>query len=331
MRHRQYLISVVAFLSLSYAHAQTTSVSGFVNPVHVSAEGADDGFMLGDAALYFTHTSGKASLNVDLPFTSAANDSTATPNAGAAGTFAFAEAKAQANIGYQVNDSVKLVLGQFDTLYGFELNDAKDRFFSRTGLVYEEGLNVTHTGLLVEGKVAGVTLKAVSANRQNAASPVAAADSNREVAPEYGAQASYGMNNWYVTVGHLASTDRPADEDDTMTDVIAGAKFGAVALDLEYVMNELSSKDEETWMLVHAVYSIGDKHKIGLRYEMGEEKDGSDAGGSDTDHSRISLGFRCIDSANLWWQVEGQTNTEEPEGADKEDQTAIRVGGVYTF
>lgn len=59
--------------------------------------------------------------------------------------------------------NLNLTFGQFDTLFGLELNDSKDRVFGNTRLAYEQTLPVAHSGAYLTYSGNGITARLLAA------------------------------------------------------------------------------------------------------------------------------------------------------------------------
>jgi hypothetical protein len=136
------------------------------------------GFTLNDAALYISKDfSSELSAFVDLPF--------ATPSGAHTNSVGFAEGKAQAYFLFTRAD-LTTHFGQFDTPFGFEKNDSKDRFFADAGAIKTYIVPQTHTGVMTGYRVGNLTMSGLLANPHDQGTM---ADTN----PEIGAQIKFDL------------------------------------------------------------------------------------------------------------------------------------------
>ena len=255
---------------------------------------AESGWGVEDGAFYATYEKDKLSLIFDIPFrrlktqddvdhTTAGTppDGKTTQNASNTSTILFGGDKAQIYAKYKFNDYVAVDMGQFDTLYGVELNDSKDRIFGKTGLVYDQILPVTHTGGMVEVAWNGASFKTFSANSNNKGSygePDTGGDKT-----EYGTALGYS-NDWFRTqAGYMSRQVFKANKvqygNRTLSDFTIGATWRDFSADFEYAsvsdvnkntLTPKDSNDEEsagTGGLALLSYKINDPLLVGLRYE----------------------------------------------------------------
>lgn len=175
------------------------------------------GFTLNDAAIYLSKDFGRGlSAMVDLPFASvpmAVNGGTPSST-----SIAFGQAKAQAYAQWMgTNFTAKL--GQYDTMFGYEKNDSRDRFFANAGLVKSLIVPDTHVGLL-GGYLAGpLSIRAQIADPSDIATM---AQQNPEVGVQvrydgpvfgqvgasYGDQKSNGLSNVLIDAAVGLRLDR---------------------------------------------------------------------------------------------------------------------------
>lgn len=233
--------------------------SGFFD-FRFSSYGADqkvtnpeNGFGVEDGAFYVNYESGKLSMLLDIPFRRYKNVDNPSysgnqANASDNGNFIFGADKVQAYGKYKLNDHIVIDAGQFDTLFGLELNDSKDRYFSRTGLIYDQFLPVTHTGGMVEFVWGGSYLKGFSANPNNKGS--LGSSSNGDEQFEYGASAGYTNEFIRGQVGYLV---RPINKANGISggrreliDLLLGGSYGRFSIDFEYARLQDDSKNTLT-------------------------------------------------------------------------------------
>ncbi|MGE4133040.1 MAG: outer membrane beta-barrel protein [Bdellovibrionales bacterium] len=230
------------------------------------------GYLLEDGALYFHFNHDKVEALVDLPFHR--NSTTGTNDA----NFAFAMTKAQAWVGYSFTEEFKIVAGQFDTLYGFELNDSKDRLFGNAGLVYAQTLPIVHSGVYLQYSHSGLTAKLLSANPADRDTlGTTANDSYMET----GATVGYSQDWIRGQLGYLTRDQKSLSGGEakrTLTDILLGFTFDAFDLDLQYsivknpqknTLTTSATDDEDSGKGLMAIlaYKLSDDWKLGVRYE----------------------------------------------------------------
>lgn len=290
-------------------------VNGFVAPVYMWNDQSDNGFKLYDSALTISYSHGKSGLFIDLPITSSSAS-------GGSGTFDLAQERAQGYVTYSPKEWLQFTLGQFDTLYGYELNDSKDRFFVRPGIVYNGALNLVHSGAMVQATFGDATLKILSANQSNRT------DLHGNNDPEVGAQASYNLaENTYITLGYLSYRDSTADANNQMTDVLLGTKILNTALDFEYNHRRLTDgTGEARWFLLHALYDQWEQHKIGARFEFGDSVDAST-----TSQFQHSWAYRYVESEQFWIQLEVQALTTHSNNDVQDTHSGVTLSATHLF
>lgn len=243
---------------------------------------AESGFAIEDGAVYANYDKDRLAMVVDIAFRRAKSadiggtDGNASQNA----NIGIGLDKSQIYMRYKLTDSLVVDLGQFDTIYGVELNDSKDRNFGKTGLVYDQTLPVTHTGLMLEYLHNGFYGKIFAANPNNKGSYGKSTSNDQNT--EYGAALGWSNDHYRAQAGYMTRpigrADADGNEDRTLLDITAGTTWGAFALDAEYNMltdpskNTLTSADATdsekagTGLLVMAAYKM-DPCMMALRYE----------------------------------------------------------------
>lgn len=260
----------------SFYAAQNTSV--------VNAH-SESGFGLEDGAVTASFEKGRLSAFADIAIRRGKdvdlNSSAATPNQSSNSNLGVGVDKSQVYFKYNIVEGFSIYGGQWDTIYGVELNDSKDRMFGKTGLVYDLTLPVTHTGAMLEYSHSGAYVKAFAANPNNKGSfgTATAGDDNTE----YGGAIGYGNEMLHGQIGYMSRPIKGAGSTDlknrTLLDVVYGMVFGGFAFDLEYSMvtdpnkNTLTTataNDTEnagTGFLALASYKFTDDFLLALRYE----------------------------------------------------------------
>lgn len=307
---------VVAALlvSASFANAQEgkLSFSGFADlrfsnytiekdGPNVSTANAESGFGVEDGAFYVGYAKNNWSLFLDAPFRREKN----SDDGGVAGTtgngsngsnILFGGDKAQVYAKYMIMEGLHFQVGQWDTIFGIEANDSKDRLFGKTSLVFDQMVPVTHTGALLGWAGHGFHAKAMAANANGKGTlgnnaPAAANDTSGNNKTEYGAAFGWANEMFRAQLGYLSrSTNKvnsaPLKHDSrTLTDVTFGVTWEALTVDLEYAMIDDPSKNtlttnaavaaestdsekDGTGLLALVGYKFTDEFSLGVRYEM---------------------------------------------------------------
>ena len=234
----------------------------------------ESGFLVEESALYVEYKKDKLTFFVDLPF--ARNTDTATNTA----DFSFAKTKAQVFATYAMNDQFSLTFGQFDTLFGIELNDSKDRVFGQTGLVYNQTLPVVHSGADLQFTHNEIVAKLLAANPSDREA-LGGAGTNGDENHEMGATLGYNWDLLHGQLGYLTRSMKDRADGNSarnLLNVILGTKYSAFTLDVEYSMvtnpqkntlttNGTDKEDAGTGIMALATYSPFEKWLVGLRYE----------------------------------------------------------------
>lgn len=276
--------SVGAFKFSAFFDFRYTSFSAKDSPL-VASDHSESGFGLEDGAVYVNYEKDRLAMVGDLAFRRQKDidtDSSASrPNQSSNGNLAIGNDKSQIYLKYKLKDNLNLYLGQFDTIFGVELNDSKDRVFNKAGLVYDATLPVTHTGVMVEYTFSGAYLKALSANPNNKGTNGTSAAGDEST--EYGAALGYSNENFRCQAGYMtrpiSTADQTARGNRSLMDVTAGVTYKKVSLDAEYAVvtdpakNTLTSSDTSdkegagTGLLVLGTYRPTDTWLLGVRYE----------------------------------------------------------------
>jgi hypothetical protein len=220
----------------SSAAPSAISMSGFIDMRLTGVRSADpaaneksrSGYLFEDGAIYLSGTRDRFDFFIDLPL---------SRNGGASNAdVSIAKTKAQAFGKLRFTDELSLTFGQFDTIYGFELNDSKDRVFGVTGFAYNQTLPIVHSGAFLTWARDGFTARLMAANpadRQVLGST--AGDSSTE----YGATLGYANSMIRGQVGTLVrSMTDLADKSSqrTLIDSVFGFSYGMVDVDFQYSM-----------------------------------------------------------------------------------------------
>ncbi len=177
------------------------------------------GFTLNDGALYISKdfTRGLSAM-IDLPFGS---------TVAASGTsVGFAGSRAQAYVNW-VTGGLQVKFGQYDTIYGYERNDSRDRFFADAGIVKSSLVPLTSVGALVGYSFGGVTIRGQLANQHDT-------NTMANANPELGLQVRYD-GPFFVAGGLTFSDQKNTSGSNMLVDLMAGLKaerfMGAVYFD----------------------------------------------------------------------------------------------------
>ncbi len=251
----------------------------------------ESGYSVEDGALYLTHTKDALSFNLDVPFRRFKNSDNPAIVGGANvsnnGNIVLGNDKAQVYVKY-ARENFDVQFGQFDTIYGFELNDSKDRFFAKTGLVYDLMIPVTHTGVLLSYTKDGAYGRLLAANSNNKGTLGDSASGDNKY--EYGAAVGYSNSMLRGQIGYMTRPINKAngatDGTRSLVDITAGLTLGKVTADLEYSILADDSKitltptninDKEssgTGILVMLGYTCDDNWSLGLRAEQVDKDPG---------------------------------------------------------
>ena len=269
----------------AFADFRYTQVSEHNDP-NIANANAESGFGLEDAALYANYDKDKVSVVADLAFRRAKdkdfNSAATTPEQSSNANFSLGLEKSQLYAKYRIIPELAATLGQFDTIFGVEVNDSKDRVFGRTGLVYEQALPVTHAGFMLDYARSGFAAKAFVANPGGKGSrgTSTAGDDHEELAGSLGysnewirGQAAYITRKIQRAVGGVNYGRR------SVTDLILGTTLGGFSFDLEAAFvsdankNTLTSTDSadlenagQAYMVL-ASYRVIEPLLLGARYE----------------------------------------------------------------
>lgn len=299
-----------SFKFSGFFDARYTDFVAKKNPL-VANSHAESGFGLEDGAFYANYEKNKILVVADLPFRRGKdidyNTAATTPNQSSNGNIVFGVDKAQLYLKYKATENFLIDMGQFDTIFGVELNDSKDRVFNRAGLVYEATLPVTHTGLMLEYSRSGAYTKIFAANPNNKGSY--GTSTTKDENTEYGGAIGYSNDLVRCQIGYMSRSILRADllktENRTLADGTFGLTLGPLSLDFEYAIvtdpskNTLTSTDAAdsesagTGSFVLVNYKVTEALSLGLRYEA-----------LDKDPSSLSLQTATSSGANLQYKVD---------------------------
>jgi hypothetical protein len=295
------------------AESSAVNVSGFVNPMFLYQNNlkAGPGFIINDGAVYFAHKSDKVAALVDLPFAYKAADITKSAS------FSLAERGAQAYVDWMPYDLWTLRLGQFDAIHGFESADAKDRIFSRGGLVSGMAAS-THTGFMNQFNWNKFTGRVYVANT---ASQGRTAGDNYE----YGWQVLYTPAEWFrLNAGHRMTKIVAGTTNDM--DLVLGTTFGKYLLDVEVAYNKLPGTDAGIGFLVHESYGLTDALTLAVRFEYLKKVTGLFS------QMQVTAGPQYALSKALSVKTDYSFNTTKViNGGTSVKGHTVALGGVYNF
>jgi hypothetical protein len=249
---------------------------------------AESGFGIEDGAFIATYDKDRVSATLDIAFRRTKDGDynppaalASSPNASDTGFLTVGAGHSQAFVKYRAISDLALELGQFDTIFGVEVNKSRDRVFSKTGLIYDFMIPATHTGIMVEYAASGLTLRALDANPNNKGSNgISAAGDDKS---EFGGAVSYSSDHvrgqlGYMTRSILKNGSASDRGDRALADFLLGATLGGFSVDFEYARLQDPSKNTLTanpadledpgqGFLAIAQYKLGDALLLGLRYE----------------------------------------------------------------
>jgi hypothetical protein len=274
VRHLGTTLLAVALATGSIAHAQTdtiqsntpqTKLGGFVDVQYKWQKNHDlnTGAVINDGAIYLSHSTGGSELVIDLPF--AFGVVTNAPDPDINNALILGNSKSQAYIAHSFGQS-RIQLGQFDTIYGVERNDAPDIFFTNQGILYSRMTPRTHTGALLSHAIGQMNVKLLAAN-----STAGIGDTGAQLGGkgEYGASLEYADATFRAAVGYLTGriVTLPG-ESRNFTDLRVGTTMGRFDLDIEYSLEKIASNDQGTGLAVFPVYRFSDHLALGVRFEQ---------------------------------------------------------------
>jgi hypothetical protein len=308
----------------------------------------ESGFLLEDGAVYANYDKDRLAVVVDIAIRRSLQYDldldTTNPRYNQSNTnnIGIGVRASQLYIKYKITDNIVVDFGQFDTIFGVELNDSKDRIFGKTGLVYDTEIPVTHDGAMIEYATHGAYGKFFAANPNNKGSN--GTSSTGDEGTEYGA--ALGYSNDYIR-GQAGYMSRPISTADlsgranrSLLDFTAGASLGKFSIDLEYAIvadpskNTLSSADLHdsekagSGFLALGSYKITDDLLVGGRFEALSNDPGSNGFKSATSYG-ASVHYRIHSNLEARTEFIGY-NYQNPTGV-KWNAQRFSVGAVVTF
>jgi len=300
------------------------------------------GFALEDGAVYGSYEGEKLSVMFDLPFRRSA-----TGGVSSNANVVLGETKAQAYLTYKFHEMFSAQVGQFDTLYGVELNDSKDRLFGTAGIVYNATLPIVHTGMVLDFHMNGGYLKALVANPSDRGSYGAA--TNPDDNTEYGAALGYSNDFIRGQIGYLARPINKATGTEkgtrSLLDFILGTTYGPFSIDLEYNMvdnpnkNTLTptintdSEDAGQAFLALASYKFNDEFLFAVRYESLTNDPFGDSTATVDKASSIGGAFHYTMDEHIQLRTEYVATETTPVGANavKWKDNRFNLGALVSF
>jgi hypothetical protein len=212
------------------------------------------GFTLNDAAIYLSKDFGRGlSAMVDLPFAS----SSAAP---ATSTVNFGASQAQAYVQWMTG-AWQAKFGQYDSIYGYERNDSRDRFFADAGLVKTLILPYTHVGAMVGYTISQVTLRGQIADPADTGTMT-----NQN--PEFGLQARYDGDSLMGSAGLTFGDQKNGPGSNMLIDVTAGLRMDRLTGGIYFADKKTSGVDKHaTGFGLQGVYDLSTDMGAGGRLE----------------------------------------------------------------
>ncbi|MFN9067630.1 MAG: porin, partial [Bdellovibrionales bacterium] len=269
----------VQFQFNGYVDFRLTGVTNKDNPLTTKSGNQESGFSLEEAALFVTAKKAEDfQFYLDLPI----RRSKGSDNESNDGNLGLGlDNRSQVYFKFPLGAEFNLTAGQFDTPYGVELNDSKDRVFAKTGLLYDYALPVTHTGLLLDKAFGSAYLKFLIANSNNKESLGSSTDGDNHF--ESGLSIGFSNENYRTQFGYLRRQIKNADDTHggqrSLLDFTLGATWGLFSIDLEWAqvtndrkntLTPTDSADKEDpgqVFLILPTVKLGDSWLLGLRYE----------------------------------------------------------------
>lgn len=299
-------------------------ISGFAEAAYNWEENNDvgSGFTVADAALYVEHGDENMKLFVDLPFA----------NNGEGNDFKFAKSQGQAYI--TINDlPVEVTFGQFDTIYGFELNDSKDRAFIKPGIVFASTLPTSHTGLMLSKTIGVFGVKLLTSNQANNGQ-------QNDASSEYGIQTSLTFDNFYATFNYLtySQSHLESDKDRQFYNLVTGVSLGFYQLDIELGVVD----NDAAWtyktanaIMLHNTIQINDNNAAHLRLENTTKFKKVDPDPDKEDgyfsQAQASIGYSHTHKNILFRSDYTWNQAQSVDGGDKENSSQIHFSALYSF
>lgn len=307
----------------------------------------DSGFSLEDGALYFEYKKDNVTFFLDAPFRRKKDaDSSGTPTDTQSNdsNILFGADKAQIYGKIGTDFGVDLTLGQFDTIYGVEANDSKDRFFSVGGLIYEKFLPTVHMGAMAGYSYEGAYAKAFVANPKGKGT-LGTETTTKDENFEYGAAIGYSNEMYRGQVGYLTRGIRKSNNTENgqraLLDVTAGITWAGVSFDVEYSSladdskntltssNTADQEDAATGMIALVTYAVTDSFSVGARYETMSNDPAKESNDKTT---ATALGVSYTWSPAFQLKADGIQYVTTPVGSSTEStDKRFEIASVFRF
>lgn len=213
------------------------------------------GFSLNEGALYFGKDFSRASAFVDLSFGPSVNLTDRS--------LVFSHESSQAHIQYQLESAV-LTLGQYDSFFGVEAEDSRDRFFASQGSIATFLHPSTHTGVMVKFKNGDLIGRVQMANPNG--SPEVGPQN-----PELGAQLRLERGAGYGALGlSVGEESEGIHRQSTLVDLMFGlvSGDGEFQFDFDVSLRKESGVDRQVVGLgAYGNYLVNDSLTWGARFE----------------------------------------------------------------
>lgn len=260
--------SGLSFKFNGYLDMRMNAINNKDNPLAGSSGNPESGFSLEEAALYIKANQSDFNIFVDLPVRREKNAAEVSNN----NNLTLGLDRAQAYMQFLLSNQTNVIVGQFDTPYGVEVNDSKDRIFAKTGLLYDYTLPITHTGVMYSGSLDSVTFRALMANSNNKGSLGSSATGDNQY--EYGVTAGITNEKFRAQLGFLTRAISKANGDSggkrDLIDLSFGTSAGRLSLDFEWaqVDNDIKAdKESGDVFMILPTFKMTEKLTLGLRFE----------------------------------------------------------------
>jgi Putative beta-barrel porin-2, OmpL-like. bbp2 len=254
---------------------------------------------------------------IDLPF--------GTPAGTTTNGVAFGEEKAQAFLQWNT-EVLQTKFGQFDTIFGVEQNDSKDRFFADAGLVKSNIIPLTHTGALVGAGFSNFMIRGLIADPRNTST-----QTNTNL--EFGVQGRFDMAPFYVAAGALYNQAKVANErTNLLIDVMGGFRAETFRIDAFYDNNKVAGVDDASNSLgVLGTFDLSPGFGLGGRLEWASD---INFGGNQADAFEITAGpsFKVLPEITLRGDVTfADVDFADTTGLEDRSVFGLNVSAVALF
>ena len=238
----------------------------------------ESGFGIEDGAFYTNYEKGKLAVILDVAFRrskdSDLNSQAANPNQSSNNNLSIGTDKSQLYFKYKITPDMIFDFGQFDTIYGVEVNDSKDRVFGKTGLIYDQMLPLTHTGFMLEFNFLGnYYLKSFLADPNNKGS--FGSSTTRDDTAELGGAIGFSNDLYHYQLGYMSRKIMSASKLNTKNrsrlDIFLGGTYKKLSLDLEYTRLDDPSKNTLTPSNLNDLENAGTGYFSLLSYKVNDE------------------------------------------------------------